>query len=428
MHMTTPNRKQGPPVSQISNITFPKYEKVQIGAKCPLYAVSAGSQEVIKLEIAFYAGRSYETKKLTSRTTASLLKDGTSNLSSNKIANILDFYGSTLNVGAGMDTASISLYCLKKHFESLLPTVIEIICQPTFPQKDLDQFIEKSKHRLKIELQKNDVVAYRLLTELIFDPHHPYGYNSTSNLYGSIDRNDLVDFHQSHYVSNNASLFISGKVDDTVLKQLETSFSHVKEGKKQVPTLVEVPPQLPMKRKHVKNPHGYQSAIRIGKRLFNRNHKDFEGMSFLSTVLGGYFGSRLMKSIREEKGFTYNIDCSIDTMIHDGYFQVGTEVAHENVDQTINEIYHQIEILKTEPIPSAEIKMVKNYLIGNLLNLIDGPFHVSKMLKTLHLTGNDANYLNKTVESILSITPNEVQELANTYFDVSTFHEVVVGA
>lgn len=428
MTLTMPDRNKGPHISQISEIHFPAFDKITLANNIPMYVVKAGTQDVIKMEIIFYAGRSYESTPLVSRAVASLLKDGTTRLTSNEIATMLDYYGSTLHAGAGMDTSSITLYCLKKHFTSLLPTVVDLIQNPSFPQKDLDQFIDRSIHRLKIELQKNDVVAYRTLTECIFGKDHPYGYNSTEEMYRSISRSDLIDFHRRNYGSKNATVFLSGKVDDDILTHLDKAMANIAPGNR-IETNINAPKSgLEVGRKHVDSPYGYQSAIRIGKHLFNRNHKDFEGFSFLSTILGGYFGSRLMKNIREEKGYTYNIDCSIDTMMYDGYFQVGTEVAHENVEPTIYEIYKEIEILKSKPIVDSELTMVKNYLIGNLLHLIDGPFNIAKMLRTLHLTHNDSSYLNNVVQNIISITPEQVQSLANLYFAKNTFHEVVVGA
>lgn len=425
--MTKADRKKGPAISSISQIDFPPYERIDTNTGSPIYVIKAGTQDVLKLEFVFYAGRYYEPKQLVSRATASLLKEGTKNHNGGEIATILDYYGSTLHARAGMDTSSMTLYCLKKQFSSLLPTVMEVIREPSFVQHELDQFIEKAQHRLKIELQKNDVLAYRMLTELIFGDKHPYGYNSTPDLYQGVQREDILSFHEKHYTAKNMAIFISGKVDDTIIAQLIESIGLLPIGSKSIRQ--EAIYSDSQKGRHlVKSNHGFQSAIRIGKRLFNRDHPDFHGMSFLTTILGGYFGSRLMKNIREDKGYTYNIDCSVDTMIHDGYFQVGTEVAHENVEQTITEIYNEIDRLKQEPVGADELNMVKNYLIGNLLHLIDGPFNISKMFKTIFLTSNDASYLNSTVEGILGITPDQIQSHANTYFDQESLFEVVVGA
>lgn len=427
MKISQSERHSGPPIKTIRDIPFPAFESWHLSNGLKVYGINAGTQEVIKCEFVFLSGRTFENKKLVSRACAALLRDGTQSFTSAEIAKKTDFFGVTINSSGGMDTASVTLYCLKKHLSSILPIVVDIIQNPIFPQNEIDRFRDRSFHRLEIELRKNDVVAYRKLTESIFGSDHPYGYNSTKELYNYVTQDDLIDFHASHFHMGNALLFVSGKVDDEVKRIIEDIVSILPSKEKTTRPQHIITPASNKKNRY-KTTQTLQSAIRLGKHMFDRNHSDFYGFSFLSTILGGYFGSRLMKNIREEKGYTYNIDCSLDTMLYDGYFQIGTEVANENIDATLVEIYKEMELLKTVPISNIELNMLKNYILGNMLNLLDGPFNIAKLIKMFVLTGNDIAHFQKGIDSIHTMTPDRLQNLAIQYFDVETFHEVIVGA
>ena len=178
----------------------------------------------------------------------------------------------------------------------------------------------------------------------------------------------------------------------------------------------------------IKIPHidSVQTAIKVGCKLFNRNHPDFNGLYILNTILGGYFGSRLMANIREDKGYTYNIFSSVDAMFHDGYFYVGTEVGNEFTEKTLAEIYREMNLLKENLIEEEELNMVKNYLLGNMLTMLDGPFNVSEVVKTYVVENLPVTDFNKLTQTIKNITAEELRELAKKYFKPENMWEVIV--
>lgn len=419
------DRTTAPPIQNIHKIKLPTPVRYELDNGIPVYETNIGTQEIVKLEIVFNAGRPYEKVQLAARTTASLLKEGTRQYSAATIAEQIDFYGGTLSIPINLDTSNIVLYSLNKHFAKLLPILSDMLRNPLLPENELAAIKQRNVQRLQVDLTKNDVVAYRQITEHIFSVEHPYGYNSLPETYEQLQRADLIDHFKSNYVANNCTLFLSGKIAPGFRQLLNMFFGQMGSGtvhRNDMSVAVITPRTV-----KYNLPDSMQTAIRIGCKMFNRQHTDYYGMYVLNTILGGYFGSRLMANIREDKGYTYNIYSSLDVMHHDGYFYVGTEVGNEFVEQSLQEIYHEFNVLQTELIGPDELTMVKNYLLGTLLTLVDGAFNISEVIKTQVIEELPENYLIQLVNSIKTINAQDIQRLAQQYLRKENMWEVTVG-
>jgi predicted Zn-dependent peptidase len=420
------DRSLSPAIQIIDKLHLPKAQKMSLSNGIPVHIINMGTQEVLKMQLVFRAGRPFEKKQLIAKSTSSMLKEGTKGYDSASIADKIDFYGATLNTISNLDNSSIIFYSLNKHFQELLPLVAELLITPTFPQKELDTLLENNKRRLKVDLTKNDVVAYRKVTEFIFGKDHPYGYNSAAAAFDQVQREDLLQHFQKNYNAQNCQLFISGKVGDKELQLIEQYLGQLPTGKKTRRKKFKLTTETAEKR-HIKLPDSMQAAIRIGKKMIGRKHPDFAGFTVLNTILGGYFGSRLMMNIREEKGYTYNIYSTLDTMLHDACFYVATEVGNEFIANSKKEIYKEIERLQQDLVPESELRMVRNYMLGNMLHMVDGPFHVMDVVKTVVLNKMPLNTFDNLIQTINQVSAQELRDLAQKYLSTEDMWEVTVG-
>ncbi|MCR9050639.1 MAG: M16 family metallopeptidase [Phaeodactylibacter xiamenensis] len=405
---------------------MPKPEIFHLDNGIPVYVTNMGTQDVIRMELVFFAGRTYEDKQLVARATSSLLREGTRHYTAAQIAEATDFYGATLSLPFNLDTSSIVLYSLNKHFADTLPILQDMLREPLFAAEDLEAYIRRNQRRLAVDLAKNDTLAYRLITEQIFGSSHPYGYNSTSEAYLALSPADLKKHHQRLYNASNCLLFISGRVTDEVKQLLNKALRDaLSPGEKPAPR-VPVPdgqPQSTFERR----PDTLQSAVRLGRRGLNRHHGDFYGLYVLNTLLGGYFGSRLMTNIREEKGYTYNIYSMLETMRYDGSLLIGTEVSPEYVEPTLREIEREMKILQETLVDEEELKMVRNFLLGNFLTMLDGPFNVSEVIRTLVLDDLPLSTFDELVSTVQNIDAAALQGLAQKYLNKADLWQVIVG-
>ncbi len=421
------DRTQAPIVRMPEEVQLPGYQKHCLDNGIPVYEVHLGTQEVVKLELVFNAGRPFERKQLVARATASLLREGTATYSGSEIAELFDFYGCSLSLPFNLDTANVVVYSLSRYLDQVLPLLQDILEHPSFSAAELEAFVQRKQQLLKEDLTKNEVVAYRTITELIFGSEHPYGYNSVEQTYAALNREDLQAHFDRTYTINNCTIFLSGKTTPAHIQSLNKYIGRLSRRGEKV--RAEFPSLPAVAGTHfLERPDTIQTALRMGRKLFNRQHQDYYGMYVLNALLGGYFGSRLMANIREDKGYTYHIFSQLDVMKFDGYLYIGTEVGNEFVSATRDEIYKELALLRNKTVSEQELEMVKNYLIGTYLTMIDGPFQASELIKTMVLEELPEDFFSKLVQTTRKITAKQLQELANKYLQEDDIWQVSVGA
>lgn len=421
-----PKHIKAPSIKPIRNVVLPEYTIREYPNGLRLIIVSAGTQKVFKLETIFNAGRFYEKKKLVSGATLRMIREGGLGYDSEQIAETIDFYGATLSTPTNLDFSGVTLYGLNQHFGKLLPLYKAIITQPTFPKSELEDYILERKQRLQVDLSKNDVVAYRNITEAIFGSDHPYGYNSVKELYDTLELNDFKEHFSDNYRAGNCTVVISGKIEKDMISRLEQEFfPYIPTGKSK-PQIYDVQPH-PEKYQYFSKPDSVQTAIRMGYQLFDREHPDYFGLYFLNVILGDYFSSRLMMNIREDKGYTYNIYSMLDIMKHNGMFLIATETANEHAQNTLKEIGFEFEKLQNELIPDDELEMARNFTLGSLMTALDGPMNASVVIKGLELNGSNQVYFEQFIQTIQTISKEELRTLAQKYLNQKDMYTVLVG-
>ncbi len=420
------NRKAAPAIYEIQNLRLPRPQLIRLDNGVPVFILDAPGQDVVKLEAVYLAGRPQEVKRLAARATSRLLREGTRQRSGAEIAEHFDFYGGSVSTPSSLDTSSVTLFSLKKYVNELLPVFAEVLQEPTFPETELETFRRTNLQELQIELEKVEILAHRYITELIFGEDHPYGYNSVAADYPALLRSDLLTHFERWHTPANLRLFASGRVDDAVLTLLNQQLGQIKSPGQVADYQSVVTEKVPRKVK-VAHPDSLQTAIRVGRRMFSRQHPDFNGMLVLNTILGGYFGSRLMTNIREKKGYTYNIYSTLDAMLYDGCFYIGTEVNRDKATATLRLIMKELQQLRETPVDEQELGMVRNYLLGLLLNGLDGPLNASEMVRILAVEGLPWDGFEEMVEVIRTITPAQLQALAQRYWQPEDLWTVTVG-
>ncbi len=420
------DRTKAPETSTIRSLTIPPIEVYKLNNGTIVCESDLGSQDILKIEIVHLAGRTSEDKPLASRAVSSLMKDGCGSKNSQQIAEEIDYFGSSIRTASNLDFSFTTFYCLTKYASQGVDLLHEMYTTPTFHEDELEKFKKLNIQKLREELTKNDVISYRHITEEIFGTNHPYGYNSTEKDYQNLTRGTLVSHFEDYLGTDNCHIFLSGRITDEVRKKVDEKFGSVyKKAKIKEYT----PCQLPIEGQKItlysRNEH--QCSIKTGRRLFDKNHPDNVVFFLLNTIFGGYFGSRLMSSIREDMGYTYDVHSSVDQMLYDGCFYVSTESAPEYVESVLSEIYHQMDILKTKKVSARELQMVRNYVMGNFMNMLDGPMNVGSFAKSMIMIGKEPKDFIRFVDEMMQITPAMLMESAIKYLNENEMTEVVVS-
>ena len=420
------NRKIAPSIKPIRNIQYPSLYYYTLDNGIKVTEINKTDQEIVQIELINSAGRIQEDKMMASRVTATLLKDGAGGKSGQEIAEKVDYYGGSISSGSNLDITRAGLFTLTQYQDKVIPYLADIWLEPNFDESELLKHKNNKIQKLREELSKPDTVSYRAITEELFGIHHPYGYNSNKVLYENLDIDDVNRHFNSHFGHNNMELVVTGKVTKETRRLINQYFGQFK--KVITPKLYSAPASnIQAQDQHISIGSEYQTSLKIGRRLFTRNHPDYAAMFVLNVVLGGYFGSRLMSSIREDKGYTYNIYSSLGTFRHDGFFYIATDVDHELVDKTKAEIYHQIERLQEDLISAKEMEMVRNYILGHFLSMLDGPFNIAQLVKTFIIHELSPHHFNEMKETVENIQAEQLRTLAQKYLNKDQMIEVIVG-
>ncbi|NCT74713.1 MAG: insulinase family protein [Chitinophagaceae bacterium] len=422
-----PDRKNAPAIVDAVNFNLhlKPYNKLVLKNGVEVYTIEAGAEEVMSIEWVFYAGNAMETQNLIAASTNFLLKNGTTRHTAFQINEHFDYYGSYLNRACYNETATLSLHTLTRYVTELLPMVRELLTDATLPEEELAIYKQNMKQRLRVNLQKSDFVANRLIDAYLFGEDHPYGKYTRLEDFDTVQQNQLVDFYKRYYQQGRMIMFVAGRLPANLEQLLNDNFGDLPQGS--VPA-VDHPlnPSGEKKYRVINDEKGVQGSIRLASPFPNRHHPDFLKTLVLNTLFGGFFGSRLMLNIREDKGYTYGIHSYLQNHQQHSAWMISTEAGRDVTDATIAEVYKEMQELREELVDDEELLLVRNYMMGGLLGDLDGPFQIISRWKNIILNGLGEDYFYRSIDTIKNVSAEELRELAQKYLRPEEFYELVV--
>ncbi len=425
--METLDRTKEPKVKAFPDIHLPEAEHITLANGLPVHIINSGTQDVLKVEFLFSAGALKQPARLVAAMTIEAIGEGTDKLTSNEISEKLDFYGAYMKTDSSRDTPALVLYTLGKHLDKTLPVIKDLLLNASYPENELKTYRENSKQRLISSEKKVATLASKILYETLYGKDHPFGYRVFPEDFDTVTREQLLDFHHKHYRALDCDVIISGKVDEAAMNIFKKEFENI--PARVSPFNNTTPPLQPAAEKKVVHevPGVVQSSIKLARPLFSKKNPDYIPLQVLNTLFGGYFGSRLMANIREDKGYTYGIGSGLVALGTTGIWSISSEVGVDVSKATLKEIYHEMKVLREELVPQEELDTVKSYMLGVFLKDVDGPFALAEKYIGLLKYGLDYSYYQRWIKTVKNIAPAELQALANKYLHEEDFYEIVVG-
>lgn len=421
------DRSTAPKLSVAKEFKAPEAERLTLSNGIPVYAIRGGMQDVVKIDFIFDAGKVRQNHATVAFATNEMLVEGTIKKTSKQIADIFDFYGGFTELGCYNDYAGFSTYSLTRNLVNILPLVKEVLTEPSFDESELNTFIINRKQRMAVSMQKTDWIAKRTIKNTLFGDNHPYGTLSQLEDYDSLSQDLLQKFHVKNYNFAGCNIIISGKITDKEIKLIDTTFGQDKlSDDRGAVTNLSINSGAE-KKVWVERGDSMQSSIAIGKVFITRTDEDFAAFQLLNLIYGGYFGSRLMKNIREDKGYTYGIYSHVDTYRQHGMFSINADVKGEVAEQAVEEIFKEIKRIQTEPIGEEELFKAKSYLSGSFLRNFDGPLNQADRLKILLNFDLWFDHYDNFIRTIGKTSTEELMNLANKYLTEDSLYTVIVG-
>lgn len=421
------DRTQPPPLPSFAPFSIEKAQSHVLAHGIPAYSISAGKQEVIRLDFIFGSGSWEEETPLAATFTNRMLQEGSKYRSGRSLAETLDAYGAYLQYESGVDRSSVSLYTLSKHLNTVLPVVLEIIFMPGFPLAELETTVRNQQQQLAVDCQKVSVMARRTFMQSVFGSNNPYGYQLTAEDLAALRPDQLARFHKKNYTTDNLTVISAGWQAEKALEQLNKVLvglpaSYAEKSNKAHAFSAALPGRI-----EVSKTGALQHALRLGKPLVGKLHPDYVGLKVLNTVLGGYFGSRLMSNLREDKGYTYGVGSAILSYERAAFFTIATEVGADVSEDAVEQIIKELNKLRSELIPDIELAQVRSYLQGVYLSNFDGAFALADRFKDIHFFGLDYQYYDAYIGAVQNIGSEKLLELAQTYLSPDSLFIVRAG-
>lgn len=403
-------------------------EKKEFSNGLKAFVFHGGDQDLVRIEWIFPNLMGAQEDTLLHSCLSPMLLEGTNQKTNAEIADLVDFHGAYLVPEFHTDYTSLTLFSLTRHLPNLLPVIYELLTEASFPEKEWKTYIRNRKQRLEIALRKNDVLSRRTFNRQLFGQSR-YGISPDPDDYDALELSDLKNIFKRQIQPANCQIFIAGKLSAETHALMEQYFAQNWTNHSEL--ALDAVPTFPVNKGDTLLTtilDSLQSAIRLGYRSIQRGHPDFPGLQFVNTLLGGYFGSRLMMNIREDKGYTYGIGSGIAVMKHASFFTISTEVGVESTASTLEEIEKEIARLQVEPVSEDEMELVRNYILGSLLGSLENIFSHADKFKQTYFSGIELDYFDYYQEEILAMNTTKVKELAIRYLDYAKMEKIITGA
>ena len=425
----TLDRTTPPAIRPLANPGIIHPERSRMPNGMPLYVLNVGTEEVVRLDILIGGGQWHQAQPLQAMFTNRLLREGTSSMNSAQIAERLDYYGAWLELSSSVNYGFITLYSLNKYFPYTLGVVADMLKHPTFPEKELEVVREVNRQQFLVNSTRVEAIARKHLNRALFGERHPFGRFAEEGDYGRVTPEVLKDFYRKYYHSDNCSVYVSGKVTEEILHCITSELGADAWGETRVmpPLQVIEPQKTTEKRIFIERSDALQSSLKIGGFVMERQHPDFLKARVMVTLFGGYFGSRLMSNIREDKGYTYGIGAGIVNYPGCGILAITTEADNHYVEPIITEVYREMDRMCEELPPQEELDMVKSYMMGDWCRSYEGPFSLSDAWIYVQTADLDDDFFVRSLDAIQSVTREEIRDLAQKYFCKETLIEVIAG-
>lgn len=417
------NRTIAPAYTQAKDLDLLFPEKISLENGAEIFWIKDVKDNSVKVDIEWNAGTKYQSKKLVAGFTNKLLLSGTKTKSANQVSEEIDFYGGYTNLEVDKDHAVATIYGLKETILPIFQLFKEAFDNVDFSADELKKEADIAANRFLIDMQKGKDICRRTFNQELFGSDSAYGQVAEYEDYAALKSEDLTQFYADYYRSIPV-VFVIGDISSEFMNEIQAwalTFDKI------VPASATQLLNQTTGRINVPKADALQSAIRIGRLMFDKNHPDYFDFQLLNTILGGYFGSRLMANIREDKGYTYGIGSGMAVLQEAGYFFISTEVGTEVKDNTIIEIYKELNLLAEKLITTEELLKVKNYMLGEFLRDADGPNSQMEMFKNIYFNNLSPSYYQDFILAIHNCTPERLKQLSKKYFKQSEMLEVIVG-
>ncbi len=411
------------------DFVFPEYKTIVLSNGIKVFLISDKEQPVIELRMLLAGGSNLDGTKIgLADITTGLMTKGAGKRNALDIAKTLDGIGASVNVSAGQDYIVASGSSLKKHFNTMFEVFADVVLNPKFPKDEFDKLIEQSIAGVKMRKSNSGQLSRLLGAIAVYGKDHPYGKVSTEQSLKSITVDDCKKYYQSTFMPNNLTMAVIGDFDEKeLIKALEGKFKNWKLGSKPNMDLPD-PKPLPKGVYFIPRTGSKQSSVTITALTVPRNHSDNLALRLTSAVLGGGFGSKLFRTLREKYSFTYSPFASHTSNKFGNRFIAGSEVKLDKTDSSIAVILEQVKSLyDPDGTTEEELNRIKNNVIGNYQMAFESSDFVASLIQNSEFYGESMDVVKTYTTRMKNLTTFDIAKVSEKYLRTDKLYITVVS-
>ncbi len=422
------DRKTAPPIKAFGHLEIPQTRTITLDNGIPLTVLDNGEQEVNRITLAWDGGIAEAQSQAVATIATNMLREGTTKHSGAEISEVMDFNGSWLKSQLHPHHTSLVLYSLNSRTSNVLPVIKEIISDPSFPEKELSVLREKTASASELERQKVEYQSALNLRRMLMGEYHPLAKAETPDEIRAITSNDIKAFHSGIFSTATCRIFLSGRITPAIEDMVNQYFGVTKPENKGCELNIQPFEPHNSTRKIITQKDGaLQSSIKLALPTIDRNHPDYIALRIAIIALGGYFGSRLMMNIREDKGYTYGINASLLGYREGGFIAISTQCDNRYVNPVIKETIHEIKRLASEKFPEEELVRLKHYVMTQLASILDSPFSMMDYYENIHFTPTAPDYFSQQIHIVNSLTAEDIPHIISEHINLDKLYTSICG-
>ena len=426
--MSSVNRAIPPAIQPIETFNLPSPRRETLPNGIPVFYFDNPNLDLIHILLQVRTGSLYQPAKHVCNFAYTLLRESHPQLSAEETSEKLDYYGTNLTVNVGMECVQLLISVPKNNIPDILPIIADFLLNPKYRAERLRIMQDKEIKNLAYNERKTDYCAWRLMwREMLGDVFPTVSSFATNETLNALTTSQLQDFHKQSFCAENLTLFVTGNTDAHTEAQIRDVWSAVPQGVR-APKLPEIP--VSGESGHILHqpmPDCLQTSIVLCMPSMGFNDPDRTGFSALCTLTGGYFSSRLMQNLRERQGLTYGISSSSTYFGDQSVFAISSDVNADETQRAIDACFEELQRLQDEPVEEDELNMVKSYICGQQLRSADTSVNIMQKFAYWYRFGLDETEMSRYLTEIKDITPDKIQNLAQTNFLYNKFTQISVG-
>jgi len=422
-------RKSAPETRVIKNFPVPKIEESQWVEGQRHYISHTDSLGVVKIMLWFPNGISEQKSSFIATAAYELISSGGKGKSEKDIIGYLDHLGATVQFDCELYGATATIRCSKETAIDVFKWVTQTILDCEYPDREFENYKLIKRASIERKMQTPQYWSAKIASENYYGKDHLLGKHGSLADIDGLKKEDVLAFHMEHIDLGKSMLLVAGDCDEILGKELlsiHNEFFTQKFDLKIGEAKIETNKTFEGILTH-ELPNSSQVSLQLMKHIGKLEEIDLHKFTLLNMVLGGYFGSRLMQEIREEKGLTYGIGSYFRPAMDGRSWIISGEMNSDNAQLALENVIEIMEKLRTDLIDNEELERAKRYYSGQFRSGFDGPFSSAAKMQQIIMRNYSNHFYANTLEEIWNITAEELLEVAKIYLDPNTFIKVMAG-